>query len=316
MYVSRLPLPFAYIINTNRIELRLFHRFVQFLQCSCLGTARESFRPSVGAQTSDALPLQAFHEARALTGPYPHDDPPVKPNQLAIRFSQTPTDWGLPLAGLISRFPDFLTPKLSEPFGEPYDTCVYSFAVRVSVLFVAYRTILTRARRAAVALDWRACLRRRRTQVPWQVHAEGLLHTPCRGEHAVRPPRTSTPFPDICRCRVLTRSHRKNAPICPNSRSSERSSTSIYANWSLWGTQKGRRLFMWRLTGYAQGSRSGREYLNLEVLLRSIIHNASVRVFVLVMNACTIYIEILRFSYEILLFTLEVCTEPKIGKAH
>ncbi|KAF4571727.1 hypothetical protein EYR36_009072 [Pleurotus pulmonarius] len=71
----------------------------------------------------------AFHEIRAITSPYPHVDPPVKPTHHAISLCQTPTDWGLPLAGLISRFSDFLTPKLSEPFGEGYDTCVYSFAL-------------------------------------------------------------------------------------------------------------------------------------------------------------------------------------------
>ncbi len=123
---------FCYPININRIALRIFHRFLQFFQRSCLGPACESFCLAVGAQTSDPSPFQAFHEIRAITSPYPHVDPPVKPTHHAISLCQTPTDWGLPLAGLISRFSDFLTPKLSEPFGEGYDTCVYSFAVRVS----------------------------------------------------------------------------------------------------------------------------------------------------------------------------------------
>ncbi|KDQ24211.1 hypothetical protein PLEOSDRAFT_1107144 [Pleurotus ostreatus PC15] len=61
--------------------------------------------------------------------PYRGEDPKFKPTHHVIQFPRTPTEWGLPLADLIVHFSDYLTVTLSEPFGEDYNTCVYSFSL-------------------------------------------------------------------------------------------------------------------------------------------------------------------------------------------
>lgn len=73
---------------------------------------------------------QAFRDIRTIPGPYAREDLPVKATHHIFPLNLRPGDWGLPLAGLISRFPDFLTAKLSAPFREDYDVCIYSFSVR------------------------------------------------------------------------------------------------------------------------------------------------------------------------------------------
>lgn len=71
----------------------------------------------------------AFRDIRTIPGPYAREDLPVKATHHIFPLNLRPGDWGLPLAGLISRFPDFLTAKLSAPFREDYDACIYSFSL-------------------------------------------------------------------------------------------------------------------------------------------------------------------------------------------
>ncbi|KAF4571737.1 hypothetical protein EYR40_008261 [Pleurotus pulmonarius] len=66
-----------------------------------------------------------------MLGPYPRQDPPANPKHQGFPLVLRPGDWGIPLAGLISRFAA-LSADLADlilPMDTDYDVCIYSFSL-------------------------------------------------------------------------------------------------------------------------------------------------------------------------------------------
>ncbi|KAF4571725.1 hypothetical protein EYR40_008248 [Pleurotus pulmonarius] len=73
----------------------------------------------------------AFSRIRAPSGPCPRGLSKVRPEHHSVTLVESPTGWGVSVAGLIARWPHFLPPDYHiTPFNKEYDVCTYYFSLR------------------------------------------------------------------------------------------------------------------------------------------------------------------------------------------